>query len=70
VQSNESLVAEWARANRGYMSSIGKRKLASRLWKKIKRRVKAGTLKLEDYHTVTPPVEEKPSLRSLLKGDS
>lgn len=66
MQSNDSLVAQWSEANRGYMASTGRRKLASRLWKRIRARVKAGTLKLEDYHTVTP--KPKPSLRELLKG--
>ena len=66
AQSNSSLVAEWAAANKSYMAQTGRRKLASRLWKRIRQRVKAGTLKLEDYHT-TPPVK-KPSLKDLLRG--
>lgn len=49
MQSNESLVAEWTRATSGYMSSTGRRKLASRLWKRIRQRVKTGTLNLEDH---------------------
>jgi len=50
AQSNDSLVAQWAKVNKGYMARSGRRKLAARLWKQIKRRVRAGTLKLEDYH--------------------
>ena len=65
AQSNESLVAEWATANKSYMSQTGRRKLASRLWKRIRQRVKAGTLKLEDYHTT--PAVKKPSLRNKLR---
>jgi hypothetical protein len=70
MQSNDSLVAQWAKANQGYMAQTKRRKLASRLWKRIRARVKAGTLKLEDYHTVTPEPKPKPSLRALLKGDA
>lgn len=50
MQSNDSLVAEWNRANRSHMAQTGRRKLASRLWKRIRHRVKAGTLNLADYH--------------------
>lgn len=66
AQSNASLVAQWATANKGYMAQTGRRKLAARLWKRIRQRVKAGTLKLEDYHTT--PATNKPSLRDKLRG--
>lgn len=70
MQSNDSLVAQWSRANGGYMASSGRRKLASRLWKRIRARVKAGTLDLHNYHTLSPDPKPKPSLRELLKGGS
>jgi hypothetical protein len=71
AQSNDSLIAQWTKANKGYMASTGRRKLAARLRKRIKRRIRAGTRRIEDYHKspiLPASAGKKPSLLLKLRG--